>query len=116
MFAMVGCQPPSCMAAFTYKICVFHIFVFFILVFGIFKKKWILYFCIFEMFAMEGCQPPSCVAAVYPQGETGCGLRGNRHHHQIHRDHHHHAGDDGDDDRVRGETLGEMSCHDGAHT
>ena len=68
------------------------------------------------MFAMEGCQPPSCVAAVYPQGETGCGLGGNRHHHQIHRDHHHHGGDDGDDDRVRGETPGEMSCHDGAHT
>ena len=57
----------------------------------------------------------SCVAAPSPQGETGCGLRGNRHHRQIHSDHH-HGGGDGDDDGVSGETLGEMSCHDGAHT
>ena len=55
------------------------------------------------------------LSVASPQGETGCGLRGNRHHRQIHS--YHQDGDgDGDDDGVPGETLGEMSCHDGAHT
>ena len=65
---------------------------------------------------------PSGGAAWCPQGETGCGLRGNRHHHRIQCD---GGGDDGeddgvlgdgDDDGVRSETLVEISCHDGAHT
>ena len=83
-------------------------------------------FCIFRIFS--SClqwKLPSGVAgaaAWCPQGETGCGLRGNRHHHRIQCD---GGGDDGeddgvlgdgDDDGVRSETLVEMSCHDGAHT